>query len=1677
MLKLLRLVLPLATLLFSPSAQAGMGDINPLDIPTELFAPTDTVTLAWSEQVPCVLQVGPDPTQLDTTVPPLSSIPGELSFQPQAAGLTPGVWVAMLVDLTGTDSSLPFYLFIEAETAPVMTAPQNGGLVEPGSTLLGWEPVLGVPYYHVLLSDQEIVIDEDENGDPVISGANIIWQAIVSTTSAEYGSWDPSGFFGDMNGTSPPLVPGPIYNWVVLNNYGNNPALTSFRQAGVSSFGVIDDSGLEPPTLLLPEEAAVLSDDVVTFTWTEVDGASHYHLYLSRIVDSEESEGAVGVFDQITGQTLLDLPAASLLVDSRYLWKVFALDEAGQGVTSAIQEFTYEIAMGELKIRTRDGAVDPLAHVQVELTPIGGGGSTLPVLTGGGGTWSDDLVPGDYHLAASKDGYESAEATATVSDGELTEVLLVLPASPATIAGSVRTESAAPVPFADVTAVETTTGEIRQIQAGASGGFQLGVSAGTWSLTASKTGYHPVGAVEVAVTPGEYLELSENLVLAANASALGGLVRSESGLPIVATLVRVTRDDGVSSEMLTGGDGIFQFSLDAGTWTVTATKPGYVSPAPRTVQLDPGADLTLDPPLEMGAQAAILSGFVSAEGGVVGGAAITAVPETGGALETTSGPQGSWQLSLAPGTWTLSAAKEGYSPGAPLQLVLAPGGSQSGITLQLQANPCTVSGMVSDGSQGLSGATISNGSVEAQSEWDGSYTLTLPAGSQTLEAWRSGYSSGGSVTVDLSPGQSIDGLDFLLGPNAATVSGLVSSEGSPVAGASVILDAGGQPIVRTSDAGGAFTISAPPGQYQLHAEKEGMEASAPLPLTLGPGQSLPDVGLELTPSSALISGLVRSDGAGLRDVLIVASSGLGDFSTGSALSGSWALQLPAGASWTVTVSKSGYDGDTAVTPTLASGGSWTHDFDLTLQPAVLGGLVVDDQGYPVVGAEVFAQGPGPSVSGHTDATGRFELGLEPGSIFLSIDEPGYSSYETNLSLSAGVNEHDVVLDARFATLSGTVRDEGGAPVSGAALVAAGAESGGSAISDANGDYLFPRLVAGSYTIDANAAGFEPIGLELLLAQDENATQDFDLVALTGVLSGTIIDNHGAPLAGASVQLRDGDLLVSQQLSDATGAFAFSGLPTDRGLDLSASLAGHSANSSNPLAGLVAPLSGLQFILAADDGVIRGTVVDADSGLPVPGAELTADDGAGYYGQAVSDADGAFIMTDLRVASPYTLSADAPGWSGVTVEGVLADGDERQVALEAAPARIYGTLSSSRSENSWTLPDDSRVRLIPSLDSSNEVSVTVNGLGEYALEGLPPGEYTLLFRVDGHLTEPRQRIVVIAEGADAGPYDFLLIEAPLAELDISGAEEMDNDASAIFRGTQSADTGEQVNYPLVWSLSPADAGELDATTGRFTPRADYFGQITLTALHESSGLEASRDVSVYAWLEPGSARVLDDGAGLRFSIPEGAVEQNVRITVQRDEPSPVKRRAGRYRVEGELYHFLPDGLVFHENGRPELILPLPGQAFNQGPALGWWDPERLRWDALEGQRTGDGLVRELEHFSDYALLVLNAKLGVASSAVTPNPFSPTLGGAEIRFTLSSQDMAAPPVDVTIFNMLGDPVRRLLVQEALSVGIEHSLPWDGRTDAGKLARNGRYLVRIRVHDNSGEEEKILQAVLIK
>ena len=131
----------------------------------------------------------------------------------------------------------------------------------------------------------------------------------------------------------------------------------------------------------------------------------------------------------------------------------------------------------------------------------------------------------------------------------------------------------------------------------------------------------------------------------------------------------------------------------------------------------------------------------------------------------------------------------------------------------------------------------------------------------------------------------------------------------------------------------------------------------------------------------------------------------------------------------------------------------------------------------------------------------------------------------------------------------------------------------------------------------------------------------------------------------------------------------------------------------------------------------------------------------------------------------------------------------------------------------------------------------------------------------------------------------------------------------------------------------------------------------------------------------------------------------------------------------------------------------------------------------------GLAVDVESFSEFAVLQASEPLDLKDVKLVPNPFTPfDPYGLQIAFRLTSRDVREPFVTVEIYNMAGELIRTLCKDLPMAKGVHRpgdpsTLRWDGRTDDGALARNGRYVVRIRVRDGTGTREVLKTAVLIK
>jgi len=229
--------------------------------------------------------------------------------------------------------------------------------------------------------------------------------------------------------------------------------------------------------------------------------------------------------------------------------------------------------------------------------------------------------------------------------------------------------------------------------------------------------------------------------------------------------------------------------------------------------------------------------------------------------------------------------------------------------------------------------------------------------------------------------------------------------------------------------------------------------------------------------------------------------------------------------------------------------------------------------------------------------------------------------------------------------------------------------------------------------------------------------------------------------------------------------------------------------------------------------------------------------------------------------------------------------------------------------------------------------------------------------------------------------------------------------------------------------------------------------------------------------------IDASTGIRINLSRKIVPESKAIS------SEAESYGDSYNLNTEVSSFLD---------QVELTLPIPTEVStsiienrSQGINLGIWNDNFLEWEILKNSE-----VQTLRYFSvsniiggvgEYIVLITSQPLGIHDLKILPNPFSPNLinyndplnrnlTGQTIAFDLTSLDIRQPFVSLKIYNMNGELVRELANQEPMSKG-QVALIWDGKAKNGAIARNGRYIVHLKVKDSTGEKEEIKSSVLVK
>ncbi|CAM2070433.1 Carboxypeptidase regulatory-like domain-containing protein [Sulfidibacter corallicola] len=307
------------------------------------------------------------------------------------------------------------------------------------------------------------------------------------------------------------------------------------------------------------------------------------------------------------------------------------------------------------------------------------------------------------------------------------------------------------------------------------------------------------------------------------------------------------------------------------------------------------------------------------------------------------------------------------------------------------------------------------------------------------------------------------------------------------------------------------------------------------------------------------------------------------------------------------------------------GGEIAADFAF-LQRGSIWGQVIDESGQPVADVEVYgASQDNPQRSAaitRTDASGFYHLdGLEVGQVLVKVGARNGliamgSGYLTERTSPLRI---DVQLNQPTGTLTGTVTvetDAGTAPLAGAVV---GWVLEGQTYSTVRlGPFLYPVNIL-TQADDQGRFRLEhaPAGTGVLFAWHQDAVYRYQKVTLPadaeanydfhydqssregGTISGTVVDAHGYPIAGANVTTLGGGTFIT----DTDGEFRFERIPFAFGISLFGSRPGTdlkgsatvSLDAQNPHADNV-------VLVLRQPVAVRGRYLDAE-GDPIPFANI------------------------------------------------------------------------------------------------------------------------------------------------------------------------------------------------------------------------------------------------------------------------------------------------------------------------------------------------------------------------------------------------------------------------------------------------------------------------------------------
>lgn len=1057
----------------------------------------------------------------------------------------------------------------------------------------------------------------------------------------------------------------------------------------------------------------------------------------------------------------------------------------------------------------------------------------------------------------------------------------------------------------------------------------------------------------------------------------------------------------------------------------------------------------------------------------------------------------------------------------------------------LTAQPNTVYGTVfySSTNQSIERAVVraresSGRTVTDTTDSFGDYALTLPSGLYALIAQK-----GTLASSPLSLSGGVSRLEDLRLTETACVNGHVLYGETAVANAAVVVQnlETGEPSETKSGSDGAYHIRGLlPGAYQISVTASGFVVlDSPQQVTLSLGDSLL-VDFHGKGVSNTVSGICSDERGGSIEgaqILLVAD---GDsLSTETSSDGSFVFENIPDGTYSVWAQASGYIGKNVGEISLANNRPVTLSFSLTPIVGTISGRTRNSKtGATEKGAVVYLTGP-VSSSDTTGTGGEYLFAdLTPGNYAIKAQKPSYASQPDSFTVSLSAGSSLMGLDflltpeITLAQINGTI-SHGTEPIKDALVIIQTSDLSfiDSTTTDQQGSYAFSDLVSPErYRLEVSVPGFTPVTSELIELTETGARWDFSFPSAR--ISLRFTTDGLSPLASVEVRIKgaESELTVTSD-SDGScntpnnlkaGQYQVTVLSPNRKIapkPWSISLTSAEQRTEE----IMLPLEHIPVSSASAADSIKVIVALAipdpdvwdsfnlyvkaiDQPLYLPRSMKSEAEGfvslispqrksgqLSYYIKAKALLRRIYSDQVETTSVPLTYSEEgAPHTVEITSKGILASADlepktsilslDGEITLQAhgydETGTVLDSLISKEGGVTWELSSVSPTHYGAQIEPvSQEPLRAVFKSGQVAGEVQVKAKVGLLniFSIAHATVQIKQ---VSLEG-------IRFLGTVISELEAGSAHRF----LAVGEGKTPEDLSVDIYIKPSWAVEPEQAGTI--TDGLFQAFASYLGPAKLVV--SLGEVRKELPLSIYQKMAPTVSELsFNDARGFSITFPAGSVRARTRLLLNKLEAPVVKKYSPEYELHGQVYDLRFSVSNPLEPGASiEIELPLPGRVKAERASIRYWDNEQLDWvetETLPGHSSAIPVIgaeipaNTLAKYPQYAVVTESEPLKISELSFIPNPFSPQVGdGLTISYWLSSNNTSAPFVTIKIYNLTGTLVRTLL-NDHQNKGAQ-TVTWDGLTDSGKEARNGRYLVYIQVKDARKTEEVIKSVVLMK